>query len=149
MNRLLPASVGEEEFFQDWWAVQSERHRELEELFAPVRVVDAPLQRDEVIGLDALAAHGCEIFADVEPNALISEAPRIRYTKTKVGHQVHLPLPGASPNDLEVAVVDAELIVRAGSRRRSIPLPPRIARLALESARIDDGTLVVAFREPA
>ena len=149
MNRLLPASAGEEEFFQDLWAVQSKRHREVEELFSPVRVVDAPLQRDEVIGLDALAAHGREIFADVEPNALLSIAPRIRFTKTKGGHRVHLPLPGASPDDLDVAVVDGELIVRAGSRRRSIPLPPRIARLALESARVDDGTLVVAFREPA
>jgi arsenite-transporting ATPase len=149
MNRLLPASAGAEGFFQDLWAVQSDRQRELEMLFAPVRVMDAPLQRDEVVGLDALAAHGREIFAGVEPNALLSEAPRIRFTKTKAGHRVHIPLPGASPDDLEVAVVEEELIVRAGSRRRSIRLPPRIARLALESARIHDGTLVVAFGQPS
>ena len=129
--------------------MQSDRQRELEMLFAPVRVMDAPLQRDEVVGLDALAAHGREIFAGVEPNALLSEAPRIRFTKTKAGHRVHIPLPGASPDDLEVAVVEQELIVRAGSRRRSIRLPPRIARLALESARIHDGTLVVAFGQPS
>ena len=78
----------------------------------------------------------------------ITEEPK-KTCPMKGGHRVHLPLPGASPDALEVAVVEDELIVRAGSRRRSIPLPPRIARLALESARIDDGTLVVAFREPA
>jgi arsenite-transporting ATPase len=149
MNRLLPASAGEEEFFQDWCTLQAQRHRELEELFAPVWVVDAPLQRDEVVGLDAVSAHGREIFAEVEPHAVLSEAPRLRFTKTKAGHRVHLPLPGASPEDLEVTVVEGELIVRAGSRRRSIRLPPRIARLALEFARVDAGSLVVGFREPA
>jgi arsenite-transporting ATPase len=145
MNRLLPESAGREAFFQDRFTQQNERHREVAELFAPVRVVDAPLQRDEVIGLDALAAHGREIFDRVDPHAVISKAPRIRFTRTRDGHRVHLPLPGASPDDLEVAVVDEELIVRAGSRRRAIPLPPRISRLSLTSARLDGGTLVVSF----
>ena len=45
-------------------------------------------------------------------------------------------------------MVAEELIVRAGSRRRAIPLPPRISRLPLESARLDDGTLVVSFAAP-
>jgi arsenite-transporting ATPase len=149
MNRLLPETAGQEEFFQKQWAVQAERHRELEALFAPVRVVDAPLQRDEVIGLDALAAHGHEIFATSEPHAVLSESPRVRFTKKGAGHRVHVPLPGASPDDLEVAVVEDELIVRAGSRRRAIPLPPRIAKLPLTGARLEDGTLVVSFEDPA
>ena len=149
MNRLLPRAAAEEEFFQDWWALQAERRLELEEGFAPLRVVDAPLQRDEVVGLEALSAHGNQLFASIEPNALLSRAPRVRFTKTKTGHRVHLPLPGASPDDLAVAAVEGELVVRAGSRRRSLRLPPRIARLSLDSAHIDAGILVVSFREPA
>ena len=145
MNRLLPESAGREDFFRQQWEIQSERHAELEELFAPVCVVDAPLQRDEVIGLEALAAHGREIFSNAEPDAVLSESPRIRFTRTSRGHRVHLPLPGASPDALEVAVVEDELIVRAGSRRRRVRLPPRIARLSLESAQLRDGTLVVSF----
>ena len=149
MNRMLPAAAAKEEFFQDWCVLQAERHRELEERFAPLRLVDAPLQPDEVVGLDALADHGRQLFTGIEPHALLSRAPRIRFSKTKTGHRVRLPLPGASPDDLSVAVVEGELVVRAGSRRRSIRLPPRIARLALESARIDSGILVVSFSEPA
>jgi len=149
MNRLLPESAGREDFFQDRWTTQGERRRELEELFAPVCVVDAPLQRDEVVGLELLAAHGREIFANREPQALLSESPRIRFTRKAGGHCVHLPLPGATATDLEVAVVEDDLIVRAGSRRRAIPLPPRIARLPLESARLEAGTLVVSFRRSA
>jgi arsenite-transporting ATPase len=148
MNRLLPEAAGREEFFQGSWQRQRERHQELEDLFAPVRVVDAPLQQDEVIGLEALAAHGAEIFASCDPHGLISQAPRIRFTRTASGHRVHLPLPGASPDALEVAVVAGDLIVRAGSRRRAIPLPPRFSPLALESARLHEGMLVVAFAAP-
>ena len=74
--------------------------------------------------------------------------PRIRFTRSRSGHQVHIPLPGASPDQLEVAVVEAELIVRAGSRRRAIPLPPRVHKLPLESARLEDGSLVVSFARP-
>ncbi len=145
MNRLLPEAAAREDFFRGSWERQSERRQELEELFAPVAVLDAPLQRDEVIGLEALSAHGAEIFSACEPHALVSEAPRIRFTRTRGGHRVHLPLPGASADALEVAVVEDELIVRAGSRRRAIPLPPRIARLPLESARLHKGALVVSF----
>jgi HSP20 family molecular chaperone IbpA len=58
-------------------------------------------------------------------------------------------LPGASAADLDVAVIEDELVVRAGSRRRSIPLPPRVARLSLGDAELRDGTLVVSFVQPA
>jgi len=146
MNRLLPDSVASEEFFQESFEKQGKRRDELAAAFAPVALLEAPLQRDEVIGLEALAAHGAQIFADQEPNSLVSEAPHIRFTRTRDGHRVHLPLPGASPEKLDVAVVEDELIVRAGARRRAIPLPPRIARLPLESARLDEGDLVVSFR---
>ncbi len=149
LNRMLPEAAALEDFFQGSWERQCERRRELEELFAPVRVLDAPLQRDEVIGLSALSAHGAEVFADCEPHGLLSDAPRIRFTRARGGHRVHLPLPGASPDQLEVAVVEDELIVRAGSRRRAIPLPPRIYKLPLTSARLRDGTLVVSFEPPA
>jgi arsenite-transporting ATPase len=148
LNRLLPEEAAREDFFQGSWERQRERRQELSELFAPVRVLDAPLQRDEVIGVEALAAHGAEIFSDCAPDALVSEMPRIRFTRSRSGHQVHIPLPGASPDQLEVAVVEAELIVRAGSRRRAIPLPPRVHKLPLESARLEDGSLVVSFARP-
>ena len=43
---------------------------------------------------------------------------------------------------------EGELIVRAGARRRAIALPPRIARLAVESARLEAGSLTVSFAQP-
>jgi len=145
LNRLLPPAAGQEAFFRDSWQTQRERRAELEARFAPVTVIDAQLQRDEVIGLAALAEHGRQIFATHSPDAVISRAPRIRFSRHGAGQRVHVPLPGASAGELDVSVVEEELIVRAGARRRAIPLPPRVARLELDAARLDGETLVVTF----
>jgi arsenite-transporting ATPase len=149
LNRLLPESAGREAFFRDAWITERERRSEIEAFFAPIEVVDAALQRDEVVGLDALSAHGQEIFSDREPQAVISQAPRIRFSRSGDEHRLELPLPGASSEDLDLARVDDELIVRVGARRRAVALPPRIARLSLQSARLESGSLIVCFAQPA
>jgi arsenite-transporting ATPase len=145
MNRLLPAAAGQEEFFRESFETQRARRREVEERFAPVAVIDAALQRDEVTGLEALASHGRQIFSTHAPDAVISRAPRIRFSKQGDGQRVHVPLPGASAGALDVTVVDDELMVRAGARRRAIPLPPRVSRLELGAAKLEGDTLIVSF----
>lgn len=145
MNRLLPDAAGQEEFFRESWETQQGRRLEVEERFAPVAVLDAALQRDEVIGLEALAVHGRQIFATHAPEAVISRAPRIRFSRHGGGQRVHVPLPGALAAELDVSVVESELIVRAGARRRAIPLPPRVARLELDDAELQGETLIVSF----
>ncbi len=80
---------------------------------------------------------------------MLSRAPRIRFTRTADEHRLEIPLPGATPEDLQLTRVDDELIVRAGARRRAVALPPRIARLSMQSARLEDGSLIVCFAQPA
>jgi len=148
MNRLLPKAAVSEDFFRDWGRLQEERRREVEALFAPLRVLPAALQDDEVTGLERLAAHGEELFAEAEPGAVLSSAARIEYSRDADGYAVALPLPHADPATLDVVKVDDELVVRAGPLRRSLRLPRRIAPLELASARLRDEHLVVRFARP-
>jgi arsenite-transporting ATPase len=145
MNRLLPEEATREEFFRDWGRLQEERCQEVEEAFAPLPVLRSLLREDEVVGIPDLLQHGAEIFADADPAARLSTSPRVRFERHAGGYRVHLPLPLASADGLDVAVVEDDLIVRAGSRRRSLKLPPRIALLDLSEARLDGGELVVSF----
>ena len=145
MNRLLPESAGGEAFFRDRARVESERRREVEELFAPLPVLAAPLQDDEATGLERLAAHGRRVFADVEPDAILCESERVRFLRDAGEVIARVPLPGADPERLDVAKVDDELTITTGLRRRSLKLPRRIARLDLASARLDGPSLRVAF----
>jgi arsenite-transporting ATPase len=149
MNRLLPAAAAHEAFFHDWVRIQEERLREVEERFAPLRLLTAPLQDDEVTGLERLAELGRLIFADVEPEAVLSTARRVRFARSGSTYTVHLPLPGARPDALEVSKLEDELLVRAGAHRRALKLPRRIAGLAIRSARLDGPELVVTFEREA
>jgi len=149
MNRLLPREATEESFFRDWGRLQRERVAEVQAHFAPLTVFEAPLQDDEVIGSERLAEHGAALFGDVDPAAALPRSERVRFERRDNGYWIRVPLPGARADDLDVAVVDDELVVRAGSRRRALRLPGRIAACTLEGARLDAGDLVVAFEAGA
>jgi arsenite-transporting ATPase len=145
MNRLLPEAAAEQDFFRDWVRLQVERLAEVKELFAPLPVLTAPLQDDEVTGLDRLAQHANRLFGEVEPDAVLSNAPRIRFEAESGGYRVEIPLPHAGSRQLEVARIDDELVIETGTRRRSLPLPRRIAHLDLSRVKQRDHSLVVHF----
>ncbi|CAG0978851.1 Arsenical pump-driving ATPase [Myxococcaceae bacterium] len=145
MNRLLPDEARREAFFRDWARVEEERCKEVAEAFSPLPILAAPLRDDEVLGIEALRAHGEALFERAEPDSVLGCRARVRFASDANGWRVELPLPNATNGSLDVAKLDAELIVRAGARRRAIGLPRRIAALHLESARLDGDLLVVRF----
>lgn len=151
MNRVLPDRAAREPFFEDWGRVQEERLREVRELFAPHPVLVAPLGEDEVTGLAALSRLGERLFEGVEPDALLSRAPRVRFERDGAGHRVVLPMPGATPEGLDVAKIGDEILVTAGTRRRALKLPRRLAPFDLAAARLVGGELHVSLgrSEPA
>jgi len=150
MNRLLPPVAAREAFFHDWGRLQEERRREVEALFAPLPVLPAPLRNDELMGIEALRAHGEELFGEHAPDARLGVAGRVRFARDATGYRVDLPLPHAERAALDVAKLDDELVVCSAGRRRALKLPRRLAALSLASARFERDILVVRFAaEPA
>jgi arsenite-transporting ATPase len=145
MNRLLPDEAAREAFFQQWSRLQEERCREVEEMFAPLPVLRAPLLADQVTGCERLAELGGHLFAKTEPGDVFSKSERVRFGRDGAGYFVQIPLPNASGDDLDVVVVDEELIITVGARRRFLRLPRRIASRRVLSAKLDAGQLTVHF----
>jgi arsenite-transporting ATPase len=148
MNRLLPEAAGEA-FFADWMQHQADRLREIEAFFAPLPVLNAPLLEDEVIGVKTLAGLGERVFAEIEPDAVLCDAPRVRFARDGAGYIAVLPLPGVRAEALDVVKVGDELIVSTPTRRRTLKLPRRIAPLVLRGARLEGAQLVVRFAAAA
>jgi arsenite-transporting ATPase len=150
MNRLLPREAGSESFFRDWIPLQDERCREATELFAPLPVLHAPLQDDEITGVERLAAHGQRLFASCEPDAVLCRSPRVRFAREGADYVAVVPLPGAASDALDVTKIEDELIVTTPARRRALKLPRRMASLHLSAARLEGGSLLAHFtRAPA
>jgi arsenite-transporting ATPase len=145
MNRLLPDGAAGEAYFRDWARLQAERLAEVETRFAPLPVLRAPLQEDEVIGLPLLARHGAALCAGREPDALLCRSRGLRFARTRSGVRATLPLPDARADDLDVLKLEGELVIASGGQRRSLPLPRHVAPLALARARLEAGTLTLDF----
>jgi arsenite-transporting ATPase len=143
MNRLFPPEAAAEEFFEGWGRLQEQRLAEVSESFAPLPVLRAPLAREEVVGVEALAAHGAAIFGDADPASRLCVEPRLRFASGKGGYGVELPLPHAKKESLDVSKLDDVLFVRTGDQRRAIPLPRKLAKLSLAGAKLDGGLLRV------
>jgi arsenite-transporting ATPase len=145
MNRMLPREAAEEEFFRSWSRLQAERRREVEESFAPLPILEAPLFQDEVTGYDRLAHLGRLLFAEVEPDGLLYAAERIRFARDEEGYFAEIPLPGASTDELDVVVIEDELSIRVGPLRRLLKLPRPMARRSVRRATLDRDRLTVRF----
>jgi len=145
MNRILPDEASDEPFFEEWWRLQEERKREVEEFFAPLPVLFSPLQDDEATGLERLSRQGACLFGEHEPDAVLSVAPRVRFEREGDGYRASVPMPGASLDRLDVAKIDDELTITTGVRRRVLKLPRSIALLDLLGARLDGPSLIVSF----
>ena len=141
MNRLLPASARQEPFFRDWARSEAEHLAALREAVAPLPVLEAPLREDEVIGVEALAAHGRELFGGAAPDAVLCHAPGLRFEATASGASVHVPLPHVAASDLDVVKLESEIVLRTPGRRRALPLPRHFAALELVRAKLEAGTL--------
>ncbi len=145
LNRLLPSEAANEPFFREWCELEATRREEVERCFAPLPVLAAPLQDDEVSGLERLSRHGAALFAKHEPEARLAEPPRLAFEREASGYRVRLPVLGLETERLEVAKLDGDLVVGTSARRRAIRLPRRVAALPIASARIEAGDLVVRF----
>jgi arsenite-transporting ATPase len=148
LNRMLPEAAAEEEFFRGWSRLQEERRREVEALFAPLPVLASPLREDEIVGIEALRAHGEALFAKHAPEARLAPAAPVRFVREEGGYRVEIPLPHAERGLLEVSRVEDDLLVRYGPVRRSLRLPPRMAALPVAGARLVDGALRVRLAAP-
>lgn len=145
INRVYPEEACREPFFHEWGRAQVERQREVEETFAPMACLTAPLEPDEIRGVEALADHGERVFGKLDPGARLGEPLRLRFERDGSGARVRLPLPGLSRAELEVARIEDELVVGVAGRRRRIVLPAGFAKLEVERVAYQDGELVVCF----
>ncbi len=145
MNRMLPREAADEDFFHEWFALQEERLREVERLFAGIPVLTAPLRDDELTGVERLAEHGRELFRDSAPEAQLRPIEPMRFLRDADGVVARLPLPGADAASLEVVKVDDELVVTAGGRRRAVKLPRTVVPLSLSDAKLEEACLLVRF----
>jgi len=144
VNRVFPQELAGG-YFGEWQARQSERLAEVRDGFAPVPVVTARYLDAEVIGpamLDRLAA---ELFGDDDPAAVMHTRLAREVSSQNGTTTLRIAVPFAERDEVSVKKADHELVVSAGRERRTIVLPPALARRTPSGAKLEEGSLLVAF----
>ena len=141
VNRLLP----EDGYFASWRSVQDEQLELARSAFAPVPVLTAAYFEREVIGAQMLDRLAGEVFGELDPAAVLHD----RLTQELVTHNgsatLRVDLPLAEKGELSLKKIGPEVVVRVGSQKRTILLPPALAGYAAGGASFEDGALEIRF----
>jgi arsenite-transporting ATPase len=143
VNRVLPGAASEG-WFARWAAREREELAAIEASF-PVPRFQAPLYARELSGVDDLAALARDLYGERDPAALFTRARPIRLRKHVGRPRLEIDLPGASKEELEVAVHGPDLLVRVRDATRLVALPGSVAGRAVRRARLEAGVLTVDF----
>lgn len=147
-NRVIPESVTDS-YFQGWKDAQRHYLQLIEEAFAPLPIIKAPLMEQEVVGLPQLAALSDTLFGQEDPTRFYCEGQTQSLAKHAGYYELSLTLPFATKEAIELSKNGDELTIQVGSYRRNIILPRAMARLEDPEAHFEGNILKVAFPDRA
>ena len=140
---LLPA----EDYFVAWSGVQREQLELVRSAFDPVPVLTAPYLEREVVGpamLDRLAG---ELFGELDPALVLHTEIGQQLVSDNGRAKLRVKVPFAAKGDLSLKKIGLEVIVRVGSQKRTLMLPPALAAYSASGARFEDGELEISFEK--
>jgi arsenite-transporting ATPase len=148
VNRVFPDEVAGT-YFGAWRERQQEHLELVESAFSPVPVLRAPYFETEVVGPEMLDRLSAEIFAGLEPGAVLHDSLSHELIIEEWGATLRLDLPFAEKGDISLKKIGPELVVRVDGQKRTIMLPPALADWRATGARFADGALQVTLDDAA
>jgi arsenite-transporting ATPase len=141
VNRLLPSDG----YFAAWSDVQREQLDLVRSAFEPVPVLTAPYLEREVVGPEMLDRLAGEVFGESDAAAVLHSHIAQELVTENGRATLRLDVPFADKGDLGLKKIGLEVVVRVGSQKRTIMLPPALAPYSASGARFEDGTLEISF----
>ena len=144
VNRLLPPEISDP-YFNRWKELQAEHLATIESAFTPIPLLRSHLRDRELIGSEALASIGEELYGETDPaGVLFTDDPMTIETEGE-GYVLSLRLPFARKEEVDLSTKGEELFVRVGPYRRTIVLPAVLASRTVVSATMEDDRLQISF----
>jgi arsenite/tail-anchored protein-transporting ATPase len=144
VNRLLPDEATDG-YFAAWRDVQREQLDLVRSAFEPVPILCAPFFEREVVGPEMLDRLSGVVFAESDPAAVLHDRISQELVSDNGRTTLRLALPFAERDQLELKKIGLEVVVRVGSQKRTIILPPALAGYAASGARFENGSLQIVF----
>ena len=144
VNRILPDLV-RDPYFERWRAIQKGHLDAIDDAFAEVPRLRLRLFDDEMVGVERLRLMAGELYGDRDPIDDFEATSPFRVLETGDSVTMELDVPFFEKTDLDVFRHGNEVYIQLGSYRRSFVLPDALHRRVITQAKLDGGTLRVAF----
>ena len=149
INRVMTDEV-DGQYLKEWKEIQKSYIDRIEKSFAPIPMMQVPLFRKEVYGLDMLHMVGEIVYRDTDPTEILYHEEHVDIQKKEEGHYLmKLRLPFVFDNRMEpnVTQVGELMTVRIGNYQKGVVLPAFLAGLRVSGAEYDEKWLAIDFRK--
>jgi arsenite-transporting ATPase len=144
VNRVIPDDVTDT-YFSVWKSIQKKYHQAIRESFSPLPLFHVPLFEKEIVGIEMLKRMGDELYKERDPVAIMFNR-RIQQVE-KIGEEYlfSVYIPFAEKKDVSLNRKGDELIVKAGTVKRTITVPRTLINLPIAGAKFEEETLKIRF----
>lgn len=144
MNRVLPETSADP--FFNVLCQQQQEYRDLAyRSFAPLPILEVPMQAGEVVGLKSLSSLAEQLYAHQNPLDNLYKGQVQEIVKINGEYVLRLPLPHVEIDKVVMTKKGDDLIVEIGNFKRDMVLPHTLASRNAKSASFKDGVLQVRF----
>ena len=143
-NRILP-ETSDDPFFDRICRQQQEYRDLIYRSFAPLPILEVPMQPGEVVGVPALSHLAETIFQYTNPLDILYKGLVQEVVKVNDEYVLRLPLPHVELNRVTMTKKGDDLIVEIGNFKRDMVLPQSLANRNARGATFKDGVLQVRF----
>lgn len=143
-NRILPEN-SDDPFFSIICQRQQEYRDLIYRSFAPLPILEVPMKKQEVVGIEALGELGNEIYTHHDPTELFYKGRPQEIVKIDGDYVLQLALPNLEVDKVNMVKKGDELIVEIGNFKRDMQLPRALASRTATSAKFKNGILQVHF----
>ena len=146
-NRVIPEAVSDS-YFQAWKETQERYYQQVEEAFAPLPILKAPLMEQEVMGLAMLERFGEAVYGALDPTAVLYQGQIHQIRQEDSQYVLTLTVPFVTKEEISLSQVGDELVVQVGNFKRNIILPRALAGMESQGAKLEGDRLSIVFARP-
>lgn len=146
VNRVFPQE-GADDWRRGWVEAQRDVMAEVRDSFAGLELWTSPYRPSEPLGVAALQEVARDLYGGTDPFAPAEGASPFRVEVVPGGGLLHLALPQAERDEVDLVRSADVLVITHGSYRRVLTLPSVLARMQVRGAGVAGGELRVRFAE--
>lgn len=145
VNRLFPDCL-KEGYFADRLISQKKSMEHISQIFSPIPILNAPILKDEAIGVDRLNEMAGLVYGQtLDPSSILHDDEIYKINRSGDDYELKMKLPFITKDYIDLFKEEGDLVIRIGSFKRHVFLPRSLFLRKPAGAKLDGDILTIKF----